>query len=55
MGLDEPPSAQTLSTPRLIWLGIAFVLAPQIVAIFVVPGIAEGTPTRPSEAHSSSS
>ncbi len=42
MRVDVEPSHRRLSTPRLILLSVAFVLVPQIVAIFVVPGIAEG-------------
>lgn len=35
-------SRRRLSTLRLIGLSVTFVLVPQIVALFVVPGIAEG-------------
>ena len=42
MGIEVERSHQRLSTPRLILLSVAFVLVPQIVAIFVVPGVAEG-------------
>lgn len=42
MGIEVERSRLMLSTPRLIALSVAFVLVPQIVALFVVPGIAEG-------------
>lgn len=42
-GMGVPrPGRRRLSTPRLVGLIVVFWLVPQIVAIFVVPGVAEG-------------
>ena len=42
VGCAVSESRRTLSTPKLLGLIAAFWLVPQIVAVFVVPGIAEG-------------